>query len=97
MPAELFPVELVGAGLLIWSASRAKYSVRIMVFGVLSAFIFLAGGQLFALITDATSGAMTSWQLLTITTTIILYTLSIIIIGIEGIRFTRIFTVKKKG
>lgn len=51
MPAEMFPLFLSGAVLLFWVSLRTKYYVKHIGFGLLSAVVFLFGGQGLAVLT----------------------------------------------
>jgi hypothetical protein len=56
MPAELFPMVLVGGILLIWAALRARSHLKLIgwSFGLMFAFLF--GGQLIAVVSGLASG-----------------------------------------
>lgn len=86
MPAELFPIALIGAGLLFWAASQAHFPKKLIGWGICVAALSLLSGQVFAMVTGAVSGAMNTWQLIFIYGTIALYTVSILVIGTLGVQ-----------
>ncbi len=90
MPAEFFPVALLGGGLLLWAVLRVRrrfnliYAVSIMI------FLWLSMNGL-AIATGLASGEAEpggfGWVLVIIS--IILYTLDLIFIAVNGILLTR--------
>src|SRR5512140_1418515 len=64
IPAELFPVELIGGGLLLWAVLRAHAYVKVVGWGFGLAIAFLVGGQALAVVTGLTTGATRpdGWQ-----------------------------------
>ncbi len=56
MPAELFPFALVGGGLLIWAALRARARWGLIGWGLGIAVVMLVGGQALAVVTGLASG-----------------------------------------
>jgi hypothetical protein len=91
MPAELFPVVLVGGGLLIWAALRARLRLKMIAWGVGIAVGTLVVGQGLAMITGLASGAneTESWRMVLVLGALILYVLAVIAIGIGGILLLR--------
>jgi hypothetical protein len=87
MPAELFPVALVGALLLLWSSLRARYHRKLIGWGLCAATVFLVGGQLIAVATGLASGAVepTGWPWVLVISSIVFYSLALIEIGIAGV------------
>jgi hypothetical protein len=57
MPAELFPIGLPGALLLLWAAVRARSRVRLIGWSLAIAVALLVGGQALAEVTGLASGA----------------------------------------
>src|SRR5512140_2141885 len=57
LPAELFPLVLVGGGLLLWAAQRARSQRRHIGWGLGIAIVALAGSQAGAILTGLDSGA----------------------------------------
>lgn len=58
MPAELFPVGLLGGFLLIWAARRAGVQLKRIAWGMGIAVASLVLGQTLALVTGLASGEM---------------------------------------
>ena len=56
MPAELFPVVLAGAGLLLWAALRARSRRELIGWGLAMMLALLVGGQVVASATGLASG-----------------------------------------
>lgn len=57
IPAELFPVFAVGAGLLLWAALRAHERRALVSWGIVIAVAALGGLSLYAMSTGLASGA----------------------------------------
>ena len=91
MPAELFPVALVGGALLLWAAYRARSQTRPIGWGLVAALVFLFGGQAIAVVTGLASGAREAagWPFILALGSIVLYTLAVIEIGIAGVSLVR--------
>lgn len=87
MPAELFPVALAGALLLLWAARRVRSHGKLIGWGLGAAVLFLVGGQALAVVTGLASGAIepAGWPLAVCLTSIALYSLAVIEIGIAGV------------
>ena len=69
MPAELFPLVLIGGGTLIWAAFRAKHYLRLIGGCIAAAVALLVGSQLLATLTGLASGAIEPqgvWWVLTL-------------------------------
>lgn len=98
MPAELFPVALIG-GLLLFGAAAIIHTrhkkIGILILAMIS---FLAAGQLTAVTTGLASGAIepTGWPLILTSSLIALYTLALIALGLTGISFIKNFLPKNK-
>jgi hypothetical protein len=58
MPAELFPLVLLGGGTLIWAAFRTKRWLRLIGGCIATAVALLVGSQLLATLTGLASGAI---------------------------------------
>jgi hypothetical protein len=56
MPAELFPLAFIGAGLLFWAAMRARSRAGLVGWGIAAALGLLAVSQWLASITGLDSG-----------------------------------------
>lgn len=91
MPAELFPSALIGGGLLLWAAFRAHKSKNMIGWGICIAVITFVGGQAIAIITGLASGDTEpgGWQWALVIGSLILYWLSLIVIGIGAVRLLR--------
>lgn len=91
MPAEGFPLVLAGSGLLLWVAVRARSHVRWIAWLLGIGVALLVIGQAIALVTGLASGAIepTGWQWALVIATIAGYTLTVIGIGVLGIRLTQ--------
>ncbi|HOB44032.1 MAG: hypothetical protein WBL79_10750 [Bacillota bacterium] len=91
MPAELFPIAFVGALLLLWAARRAKSHQKLIGWGLGGSVAFLAGGQLYAVITGLASGvtepAGCVWAVAL--ASIALYSLALVMTGIAGMSLVR--------
>jgi hypothetical protein len=88
MPAELFPLAFVGAGLLLWASFRAKLLVRPISWGLDAVIGLPVAAQLIAIFTGLAKGDVPrgGWQEILVTTLIGLYGLAIIATGILGIQ-----------
>lgn len=86
IPAELFPVALVGTLLLFWAAMRAKIMRKVIIWGLILMLIFLFGGQALAVVTGLASGAIepAGWPWVLVISSIAIYTLSLIVVCITG-------------
>jgi hypothetical protein len=91
MPAELFPVALVGALLLLWAAQRARSQRKLIRWGLVAMVVFLFGGQAIAIVSGLASGAVepTGWPWALAISSIALYTLALIEVCIAGVLLVR--------
>ena len=91
MPAELFPVALLGALLLLWAAKRAPSQRKLIGWGLGAAVVFLIGGQAIAVVSGLASGAIepTGWIWALVITSIAFYSLALIEIGVAGVLLVR--------
>jgi hypothetical protein len=87
MPAEVFPVALAGALMLLWAALRKKAYRRLIAWSLGSAIVMLFGGQAIAVVTGLASGATepTGWRFALVLGMIAAYDLALVAIGIGGI------------
>jgi hypothetical protein len=87
IPAELFPVALIGGCLLVWAALRARMWRRLIGWGLGIAVTMLLAGQALAVVTGLASGEIEPaglwWAL--VVASLVLYSLSIAAIGIGGV------------
>jgi len=87
MPMELFPVALVGGGLLLWAALLRR-SRRALIGGALFlAVILLVAGQALAVATGLASGetAPAGWQWALVLASMIGYSLALVATGVGGV------------
>jgi hypothetical protein len=91
MPAELFPVVLVGGCLLIWSALRARLRRRLIGWSFAIAVALLVGGQVLAAVTGLASGETepAGWWWGIVLGSIVAYSLSLAAIGVGGLSLLR--------
>jgi hypothetical protein len=91
MPAELFPIALVGALLLLWAAQRARSQRKLIGWGLVSMAAFLFGGQALAVVSGLASGAAepTGWAWALVVASIALYSLALIWVCIAGVLLVR--------
>jgi len=91
MPAELFPSILLGGALLIWAAIRARRRRKLIGWSIASAVVFLFGAQGLAVLTGLASGenAATGWRIAVVFGGLMLFILSVIVIGVGGVLLIR--------
>ena len=91
MPAVLFPMALVGGGLLLWAALRARSRWKIIGWGLGIATGFLIGGQALAVATGLASGATEpiGWPWALVLASIGIYSLALVLIGVGGLLLLR--------
>jgi hypothetical protein len=86
MPAELFPAALVGGGLLIWAALRARSRRGLIGWSLGIAAGLLVGGQELSVVTGLASGATEPsglwWAL--VLASLAIYSLALVVIGVGG-------------
>jgi hypothetical protein len=91
MPAEVFPVALVGAGLLLWAAWRARSQKKLIGWSLVSAIVLLGGSQGLAVVTGMASGQTepSGWLMAIVLGAIILFDLALVAVGLGGILLLR--------
>jgi len=91
IPAELFMVELVGAVLLFWAAYRSRVCLKAVGWNCGALILLLFGGMMIAQVSGLASGAAEPKGILFIITigAFILYTASVVLLGIAGIALVR--------
>lgn len=91
MPAELFPASLVGAGLLIWAATRAKRSRKWIVWSLIVAILLLVGSQTVAVVTGLANGEIeaTGWPWMLVIGMLIGYILAVASICVGAVLLLR--------
>jgi len=99
MPAELFPFALVGGGLLIWAALRARSRQRLIGWGLGIAAGLLVSRQVLAVVTGLASGEIepAGWWWILILATLVIYSLALVAIGIGGTLLSRDLFKKSGG
>lgn len=91
MPAELFPVALVGGGLLVWAALRAHSHWKLIGGSLGLAIALLVGGQALAVVTGLASGAIEptgGWWALVVAA-LAGYTLALVVMAVGGVLVLR--------
>jgi hypothetical protein len=91
MPAEIFPVALLGGVLLIWASWRARSRRALIGWGLGLAVALLVGSQGLAVVTGLASGAtgMDSPWFTVVLAGIIAFSLALVAVGIGGILLVR--------
>jgi hypothetical protein len=91
MPAELFPVALVGGGLLLWAALRARARRGLIGGSLAGAVILPVAGQALASVTGLASGRTepTGWPWALVLASLALYVLALVVLGISGVLLLR--------
>jgi hypothetical protein len=91
MPAELFPAALIGGGLLLWAALRARSRRRLIGWGLGIAVGLLVGGQALAVVTGLASGETepAGWWFALVLASIAAYSLALVAIGVGGVLLLR--------
>lgn len=86
MPAEMFPIALAGAALLLWAAIRARSRIKIIAWGLGVAVALLVGGQALAVVTGLASGETEPGGLamVLVIASLAIYILALITIGVGG-------------
>ena len=88
MPAEFFPVALLGGIFLVWAAIVAHTRRGLVGWGLAVAVLSLVGGQALAVVSGLASGATdpaSFWGAVVIAT-LIIYMLALLVIGIGSLR-----------
>lgn len=90
MPAEMFPVALVGGGLLLWAALRARSQQVLIGAGLAAAVALLVGGQALAIVTGLASGEAEPVGLpwVVVVAALVLYGAALIAVGVGGVRLS---------
>ena len=91
MPAELFLIAVLGAGLLLWASKRARLQRGLIRWGIALAAISIVGGQAIASVTGLASGEIepTGWPWALVTASLAAYTLALVAIGVGGVLLLR--------
>ena len=91
MPAELFPLALAGALLLLLASLQTRSYRKSIIIGASAAVVFLVGGQAIAVLSGLASGATAPTGLIwaAVVTSIAVYSLAIVELGVVGILLAR--------
>jgi hypothetical protein len=86
MPAELFPLVLVGGGLLLWAAFRCRKRRGLIGWSLVSALALLVGSQVLAEVTGLASGRTepTGLPWVLVLGGLIGYILAVVVVGVGG-------------
>jgi len=87
MPAELFPIALLGGVLLVWAALRARSRRKLIGGGLGVAVALLVGGQALAVLTGLASGETEAvgWPWALVLASLIVYSLALVVMGVGGV------------
>ncbi len=91
LPAELFPLALVGGISLILVARRARLRWRLVGWGLGIAVVSLGAGQVLAVVTGLASGEAQAagWPLAAVNFTLYIYILMLLVTGVGGMMLLR--------
>jgi len=99
MPAELFPVALVG-GVALFAAALLARSHRALIGGSLAAAVgLLLAGMVLAVVTGLASGATepTGWPVVLVASTLVAYTIGLVVMGVAGAALLRGLFANEEG
>jgi len=91
MPAELFPVALVG-GVALLAAALLAHSHRALIGGSLAVAVgLLLAGMVIAVVTGLASGAAepTGWPVVLVASTLVAYAAGLVVLGVAGVALLR--------
>jgi hypothetical protein len=91
MPAELFPLIIVGGGLLVFAAHRAALRCRVVDSSLIVAVAALVLTQALAVATGLASGAAPAegWRFILVIGLLAIYDLAVVALGVGGILLLR--------
>jgi len=91
MPAELFPVALLGGVILLWAAIRARSHRGLIGWSLAAAVGLLVGGMVLAQVTGLASGAAepTGWRLALVAGSLAGFVLALVVLGVGGVALVR--------
>jgi hypothetical protein len=97
--AELFPFALVGEGLLLWAALRARSRYKLIGWELGIAIDSLVGGQTLAVVTGLASGETepVGWRWIFVLASLAIYSLALVAMGVGGILLLRDLFKKNGG
>jgi hypothetical protein len=87
MPAELFPVALLGGLMLLWAAIRARSRRGLIGWSLGTAVVLPVIGQVVASVTGLASGARepVGWQWALVLASLVAYCLALVMTGVGGV------------
>lgn len=88
LPAELFPIYLVGALFLVWAAWLAQRRSKLILWSLIAAVLCLAGGHGIGIITGLASGnaGPGGWQWTLVLASLVAYIVCILLTGVGGVQ-----------
>jgi hypothetical protein len=91
MPAELFPVALIGTALLLWASVRARSRRGLFVWGLALMVGLWVGMQVIAVATGLASGEteLAGWPMILVAAALAGYTLTLAVVAIAGALLVR--------
>jgi lipid-A-disaccharide synthase-like uncharacterized protein len=91
MPAEFFPLALLGGALLLWAGLRARSRVRLIGAALAMAAALLLGVQAFAQVSGLASGAVEAvgWRWAVVLLALAGYSLALVAVGVGGVLLLR--------
>ena len=91
MPAELFPIAMLGGGMLLWASLRTRSRRGLIGWGLAIAVGMLFGGQALAVVTGLASGETepTPWLMALVLVPLGIYVLALVAVGIGGVMLVR--------
>ena len=98
MPAELFPLALIGGVLLLWAAVRSRLRRKIIGWALGIAVGVLFAGQALTLATGMASGETEpeGWWWIIVLSSLAIYTLALVALAVGGILLLRDLLLTRK-
>jgi hypothetical protein len=86
LPLELFPVILIGGGLLLWAALRVRSFIKWIAWGLGMAVGLLILSQGLAVVLGLASGEAepSGWRFALVISCVVVYSLAVIFMGVGG-------------
>lgn len=87
MPAELFPMVLVGVTLLLYASFRARQYLKWIGWAFFIGVVLLTGGLVLAQVTGLDSSPFdpTGWKFILVTSLVIAFDLALVVVGVGGV------------
>lgn len=91
LPAEMLPVVVLGAGLLLWAAYRAQERVGLVAWGLAAVVGSIVVGSILANVTGLASGATepVGTPLVIVSSAFVIYAVAVVELGVSGIMLLR--------